>query len=138
MPQISKSDYAWLRSHRESIIKTDRYVRYAAAITLWLGVSILNYLLLASFPSQTLQLEILIFGFELALVMGSYQILCNLTNLKSIIDMHIITFTCIFIIVELFYFLIPQAFSIPLPMSQAIIFIIVEPLMLLTSKEEYK
>jgi hypothetical protein len=82
MPQITKQDYDWLRSHKEHITTRNRYLRYVATIMLWLGISVANYYLLASFNAITLPIGILLFQFEIILWFGSYYVLCRLSHKK--------------------------------------------------------
>jgi len=79
MPQITKQDYDWLKSHKEHITQRNRGLRYVATFLLWLGISIGNYYLLTSFTAITWSVGILLFGFEIALFAGTYYALCKLS-----------------------------------------------------------
>jgi len=83
MPQITKTDYDWLKSHKEHIIRRNRYLRYFATFLIWLGISIGNYYFLASFTSITWSISILLLQFEIIFSIGIYYILCKLTYRKS-------------------------------------------------------
>ena len=71
-----------IRSHKEHITARNRYLRYVATIMLWLGISVANYYLLASFNAITLPIGILLFQFEIILWFGSYYVLCRLSHKK--------------------------------------------------------
>ena len=43
-----------VKSHKEHITARNRYLRYVATIMLWLGISVANYYLLASFQCDYL------------------------------------------------------------------------------------
>lgn len=86
MPQITKSDYDWLRSHKEYIIRQKRYERYLATFLIWLGISIGNYYFLASFSTIIWSVEILLFEFEILLLIGTIYVLLTLNHKKLSFD----------------------------------------------------
>ena len=76
MPQITQTDYDWLRSHKEHIIRRNRYLTHIATFLIWLGVSVGNYYFLASFATITWSIRILLFEFEIALfIVTAYGLL---------------------------------------------------------------